>query len=92
MKHAGIMSKWTSIRRLRKNMKKMREMQLLLVGRYMKKVYNPMYFKTKPKHRDNMGVDDMLSFETAMKKVYNPPVKREYNDMIDIEVWDMAKT
>ena len=70
--------------------KKERERRIMLfrerhsaeVRKYMRMVYNPMYYNVKPRFKRPMTAEEQKTFKKAMKSLYNPSIE-EKNDIFD---------
>lgn len=82
---------WIEKRKLEKEIRLLRQKQLSHVQKYMKRIYNPVYYATKPKHHRRMSASGMISLRKAVRSVYNPDVKKEHNEIIDIEEKEKAE-
>ena len=81
----NTIKRWVLRRRFLKKTKGLRTKQLQEVSRYMKKVYNPVYYGVKPRHHVDLSSNETVSFVKAMHEVYNPEIKKDYIEMVDVE-------
>ena len=62
------------------------------VKTYVKKVYNPMYFNTKPKYQKPMSFEEVLELRQAVKAVYNPRIMPKYDVFRELGIQRLADT
>jgi hypothetical protein len=67
-----------------------RRRQIKEVKIYMKKVYNPIYYNTKPRYRKQLTDEEKAFLKKALKGIYNPKLMQR--DNIFTEIRKIAET
>ncbi len=67
-----------------------RYMELKEVKRYMKKIYNPTFYSSKPKFRKPLTHPEFILFKRAMRNLYNTKIRN--NIFTDLGIRRMAET
>lgn len=62
------------------------------VQKYVKQVYNPIYYDTKPKNRRQMTREELKMFRKTLKALYNFPSKEEYDIFEELGIRRVAET
>ncbi len=62
------------------------------VKRYVKRIYNPIYYNTKPKYRRTLTKEESALYRKAIKRLYNSDIASK-NDMFEeLGIARMAET
>lgn len=46
---------------------------------FMKQIYNPIYYNTKPKYKKPMSEIEIRDLKKLMHKLYNPKLKKRFD-------------
>lgn len=66
---------WIHERRLKKQLSKIRSMEISEINYYMENVYNPVRVTSKPKYRQRKEFpEERESIRMGVHRIYNPPI------------------
>lgn len=73
----GKLNNWLANRKIKKQLKTLHKTQQLEVDNAMKRVYNPMYFNVRPRYKEKIKPDEIISIYDAVNNIYT---RKKAND------------
>lgn len=70
----------------------LRRRQIREVKLYMKKVFNPMYYNTKPRYRKPLTPNEQVFVKDALKNIYNPKIYSKNKLFRELGIRNLAET